>query len=48
MKDVIIITGESGIDKSALINVYLDVFQGCLLIDGKEVFNSSILTPTQR
>lgn len=47
MKDVIIITGESGIDKSALINVYLDVFQGCLLIDGKEVFNSSRLTPTQ-
>ncbi|KAA5264866.1 hypothetical protein [Bacteroides faecis] len=47
MKDLIIITGNSGVGKSALINAYLDVFQGCLLIDGKEVFNSSILTPTQ-
>lgn len=47
MKDLIIIVGNSGVGKSALVNTYLHVFQGCLLIDGKEVFSSAILTPVQ-
>ena len=47
MKKNIIIIGNSVVGKSALINIYIHVFQGCILIDGKIVFTSSILTPTQ-
>lgn len=47
MKKNIIIIGNSVVGKSALTNIYLHVFQGCLLIDGKNVFTNSILKPTQ-
>lgn len=47
MKKNIIIIGNSVVGKSTLTNIYLHIFQGCLLIAGKNVFTSSILTPTQ-
>lgn len=47
MKDVIIITGGSATAKSVLTKIYMDVFQFCLLIDGKEAFRSTTLTPDQ-
>lgn len=47
MKKNIIIIGNSVVSKSALTNIYLHIFQGCILIDSKAVFTSSILTPAQ-